>query len=568
MRPVPTLLAVAVAGAAAFILLGNSAEGPARGAGGAEVSPAMAARQRTRAVPVHAAVVVTRDLNRTLEVTGTLKTDEDVQISSRLAGKVAGVHAKEGDRVRQGQLLLRLDDRELRAQLARSRALLASANARLSLARNQATWKDTAAQETYRRARSAVDAAKTRVSQAKLNADLIASETKTNVETAQANVAIAKDRLAVARETTRKQERRAAELLVEQAQAQAAQARVDEQNVAQSLARRRVLFQQDAIAKEEVEEAERQHKSAGARVKIADAAVEAARQQLDLAVEGTRPEEIRIFIGRLLAAERALNLARSEERRAQLAQDDVSAAEAVQEQAEAALRTAEAGLAQKRMSQDDIETARATIEQTAGEIAVLTTQLSDLAIRAPVAGVVSRRLVHAGEMVTAGGHLMDLVSTDAVYLEAQVPELEVHLLRPGARAEVTVDAIAGRTFAGAVREIIPVAQRQSKAFRVRVAVLGRTALPVGGYARAALFVGARPNAMVVPQSAVQSESGEKYVWVIDGSTDLPVARRQAVRVGLSDGRDVEVLDGLQTGQQVVTDPSRALEDGIPLDVVG
>lgn len=577
MRPLAAVIGVVAAGAAGFVILGSSrtAEGPGQSAGGAAGTAVVStaahgeapAGGTAKAVPVHVVSAVSRDLPRTLEVTGSLRTDGDVQISSRLAGKVAAVLVKEGGRVRAGDVLVRLDERELRAQLARARALRASAEARLSLARNQATWKDTAAQESFRRAQAALASARTRVQQAKTTAALVASETKTNVQTAESNLTMAKDRLAVTKEITRKQELRQAELAVEQAQAQAAQARVDEQNVGQTLSRRRLLFQQDAIAKEEVDEAERQHKAALSRVKIAEASVDSARQALDLAKEGSRPEEVRIFIGRMLAAERALKIAQSELQRVPIAEADVAAAEAAEQQAAAALRTAKAALVQSRLSKDEIAGARAAIEQATAEILVLTTQLSDLAIRAPVSGVVSRRLVHTGEMVTPGARLMDLVAADTTYLEAQVPELEIHQVRPGIAADVRVDAMAGRTLRGTVREVIPVADRSSKTFRVRVAVLaGRDTLPVGGFARAVLHVGTKAGAVVVPMTAIMSESGERFVWVVDGKDGKPAARRQAVRIGLDSGTEMELLDGVKTGDRVITDPTPALSDGVPLSL--
>src|SRR5205823_1057704 len=164
-----------------------------------------------QSVPVLAALVTSRDMRQTLDVTGSLKTDEDVQIGTRIAGKVAEVTVKEGDWVQRGHVLVRLDERELRAQLARAQATLESA-----------------------------------------------------------------------------------------------QAKLDSDNARQMFERRQTLFKQDAIAKEEVDNAERQYKSMQAQERVAAAAVAVAEQKLDLAKEGSRAEEIRIGEGQLNAANRAL----------------------------------------------------------------------------------------------------------------------------------------------------------------------------------------------------------------------------------------------------------------------
>ena len=240
-------------------------------------------------IPVRAAVATQRGMTQTLDVTGTLRTDEDVQIGARREGKVVQVTVKEGDRVRRGQLLVRLDDRELRAELARARASLQSGEALLSRARNQATWKDVSAQSEHERALAALRAARTRVQRAETSAKLVESATRTNVETAVSGVKVAQENLAMARESTRKQVMRQAELAVEQAVAQLDQAKVDAANARQVFERRQSLYQQDAIAREEVDEAERRYKGMQANVQVAEGALEIARQKLELAGEGEHP---------------------------------------------------------------------------------------------------------------------------------------------------------------------------------------------------------------------------------------------------------------------------------------
>jgi RND family efflux transporter MFP subunit len=572
MKRIAALIGMVVVAAAGFLILGNSrsAEGPGH-SGGVTTAAAPAANGPNgapQAVAVIAAPVVSRDLRQTLEVTGSLRTDDDVQISSRIAGKVVRVTVKEGDRVSRGHVLVQLDDRELRAQIARAQGTLSSARARLSLARNQATWKDTSARSGHESADAALAAARTRVQQAETNLNLVEHETATRVQDGQAALRVANYRLSIARELTRKQELAQAQLTVNQASAQMDQARVDVENARRMFERRQALYKQDAIAKEEMDESERRFKTSEAAYRVAEAAVSVARQRLELAREGSRPEDVRVAEEGVRTAQLTLDQALADQRnRRQVARDDVEAAKAAEQQAEAALRSARAGLVQSKMSVDEINSARAAIAQAEADIQFYRTQLADLTIRAPVSGVVSTRLVNAGETITVGARLMDLVALDTVFFEAVVPELEVGLLRPGAEARVTVDAMPGQNLRGAVREIIPVADRTSRAFRVRIGVLGaKGALPAGGYARARVHVGNRPGAVAVAKDAVYTEAGDKYVWLISEGESGRVAKRQIIRVGLVDDRFAEVLDGLQPGQQVVAAGSPAIVEGTPISV--
>lgn len=573
MKRIAIIIGMVVVFGAGFKLLGNShsAEGPAKGGSlAAAQAPAKAggAPKGPQAVPVTAAAALKRDMRQMLEVTGSLKTDDDVQIGTRIAGKVVEVTVKEGMRVTRGQVLVRLDDRELRAQIARAKATLASARAKLSLAKNQSTWKDTTAKTDYDRAVANLSAARNRLQQAETNAKITDVDTRKKVETATSGVRVASERLSIAKDVTRKQELRQAELAVDQARAELGQAKVNMENARQVYERRQQLFKQDAIAKEEVDEAERSHKAAQANVQVAEASVAVAQEKVALAKEGSRAEEIRIAEGQLAAAQRALEVALSEERRRDVAAEEVSAAKAAVQQAEAAVESAKAGMVQTRISLDDIESARATTQQALADIEFYNAQLADLTIRAPVSGVVSTRSVNVGEMVTTSSPLMTLVALDTVYFEAQVPELEVGLLKTGAPANVTVDALPGKKFTGAVREIIPVADRNSRAFRVRLAVLGAAGqLPTNSYARAVVDVGAHRGATVVAKEAIQSEAGEKFVWMVDtGEDGKSIARRHEVKVGLVDDHYAEILSGLTPGQQVIVSGSPAIIDGSPISV--
>ncbi len=559
-----------------FILLNNShsAEGPGAGGGAANVAgatggvPRAGAGPPVTAVPVLPARVERRGIQQILEVSGSLKTDDDVEVGSRIEGRVSRVLVREGNRVSAGQLLVQLDGQELQAQISRARAVVASAQARLSLAGNQATWKDATARADFERAEGMVSTARSRLQQAETNQKLIETQTRIAVETAQSGVRVATERLSIARDLTRKQELRQAQLVVEQAQAELSRARVDVSNAKQSLERRQNLFRQDAIAKEEVDEAERRHVGLQAQERVAAAAVSAAQQKLDLAREGSRPEEVRIAEGQLAAAQRNLVQATSDEQRRQVAADEVEAARSAVRQAEAAVAGARAGLVQPRISQDEVAAAGATLLQAKADVQFFQTQIRDLEIRAPVGGVIATRWVNGGEMVTKTTRLMQLVALDKVYLEASVPELDAGMLRPGLTADMSVDARPGLRLSGVVREVIPVADRGSRAFRARISPQGRRGdLPPGGFARARILVGTRRETLSIRKDAINSESGDKFVWLIEsGDGGKLTARRRQVRLGLVDDVYAEILDGLKAGEQVVAAGSPTIVDGSAVEV--
>jgi membrane fusion protein (multidrug efflux system) len=266
----------------------------------------------------------------------------------------------------------------------------------------------------------------------------------------------------------------------------------------------------------------------------------------------------------LRQAEERYRQAQANLARRKISQEDVRTAAASVRQAEAALAQARAGLAQKKLTRDDIENARAAVAQAEADVTYDRRQLQDSRIVSPVAGVVVTRSVNPGEAVGTSDTLLRVVAEGSVYFEGDVPERDLPLLTPGQSVTVTVDALPGRRFRGTLRQLIPVAQEGSRAFRARVLIAdpGRT-LPVGGFARGEVLVSRKRDALVVPREALRGEAGDAFVYLArDGK-----ARRQPVVTGLTDAEHAEIVAGLQAGDPVISRGAASVRDGASVKVV-
>src|SRR5947209_18051871 len=123
--------------------------------------------------------------------------------------------------------------------------------------------------------------------------------------------------------------------------------------------------------------------------------------------------------------------------------------------------------------------------------------------------------------------MLTLFSSDTLYFEATAPESALPYLAPGDAADVTLDALPGKSFPGALREIIPVAQGNDRSVRLRIS-LPRPDMAdavVGGFARATLKGNSRSGVLSVPRAAVVSDEGETAVFLFVAGR----ARRRGVR---------------------------------------
>jgi len=228
-----------------------------------------------------------------------------------------------------------------------------------------------------------------------------------------------------------------------------------------------------------------------------------------------------------------------------------NAAREVFEQRQAA---AQAAAARLDLSNNALRAAEADRAYADAQRRELLIRLARTELRAPVAGIVSRRVARLGAVVVgAGDPLFRIIQDGAVELEADVPETSLAKLRPGQPARI--DTASGvRT--GHVRLVSPEVNRATRLGRVRVAVDGDGPLVIGSFARAGVEV-ARRDGVLAPLSAVLFQPDGAVVQVVrDG---LVETRR--VQVGLRAGSLAEIQDGLRAGEAVVSVSGTFIRDG-------
>jgi membrane fusion protein (multidrug efflux system) len=201
-------------------------------------------------------------------------------------------------------------------------------------------------------------------------------------------------------------------------------------------------------------------------------------------------------------------------------------------------------------------------------------QLSYTEIRSPIAGTVTQRLdlVKVGNTVTPIGGVIESADSslfvvedlDTLMLRVNVPERELAKLSVGQPAELTFDAVPGRTFRGEVALISPSIDPATATFgtRIRVKETGGLLRP-GMFARVAIVYERKPDALQIPRTALLDTDGEPKVFVVkDGK-----AAERAVKLGLSNGGWIEVTEGLKDGEQVIVVGHGAVKPGAAVRVV-
>jgi len=171
-------------------------------------------------------------------------------------------------------------------------------------------------------------------------------------------------------------------------------------------------------------------------------------------------------------------------------------------------------------------------------------------LRAPIAGVVTKRTATIGTMVDLEEPLFEIINTSSLWAEIDVPEREVPRVRVGQRVLLQLDGLGQREFSGTLSYVAPVVDRQTRTAKARAAIRnGDGALRANMYAKARILTEAGASAVLVPRTAVQEAKGVNLVFVRLAEDQFETRR---VKVAHSSGDLIAVNSGLKAGESVVT----------------
>lgn len=209
--------------------------------------------------------------------------------------------------------------------------------------------------------------------------------------------------------------------------------------------------------------------------------------------------------------------------------------------------------------QAQLDLARAQSQQTGARLEELQINLANTRITSPVDGFVGRRNVDPGAWVSQNAPILSVVEISTLRLVANVVEKDLRLVTVGDPARVEVDAYPGETFTGRIARVSPVLDPATRTAAVEVEVPNPSnKLKPGMYARIYLTIEERKNATLAPKNAVVDFEGNRGVWVPTGDN---TAQFVAVKIGLEDAERVEITQGVNVGDRIITAGASSLRGG-------
>ncbi len=359
---------------------------------------------------------------------------EEVSVNTETGGRVAEVLAGEGDLVQEGEVVIRLDDALLQAQIAQAEAAVETTQAALAQVSAGVPQAEIhQAEALLAQAEVARDGALQAVGDAQAARD--------NPQELEARMDGARTQLAIA------------ELNVEQAIANMRAAEIQQAYFPRAYAELEEGFDIE-IEVPGLPFVIRRH------INVGEAILSEIRRQGNLV-----NQEAWMAWEALYAAEAARDGARQNLNNLLAMRDNPLEADALVHAAQAQYEISEANVAVAQAqldaliagaTEEEISVAQAQVGQAEAALATLQVQLDKMTLRAPRMGIVLERMVNVGEIAPPNFSLLTIADLDQVTLTVYVPETEIGLVKVGQDGEIRVDSFPERTFGG---EVVHIASR-------------------------------------------------------------------------------------------------------------
>jgi len=496
---------------------------------------------------INTAVAERGTVTASVSATGILQPLTTVELKSNVGGQVVELAVDEGDQVSPGQLIARIDPTDTLTAYEQSQADLASAQSKVDQARNQRSMQRTQNYAQIEAAKQALEAARARLRQAEEQARIQPKLTGASISQARAGLASAEANLKQTKTALVPQKLSSAQAAYDQAVA-------SYDNAEKDLARQKALFDKGYVSTSVVDASEE-------RFDVAKAQLASARKKLDTVKDETE-QDLSTAQARLDQARAELENAEANKAQVSIKEQDLASAKAAVKQAEATLRSAKASVIEDTIRAGDIVQARSQVQRSQAALRNSKTQLGYTTVVAPRAGIVTKKYVEAGSIVTAGRSsfsgtgsgvaIVDIADVSRMFALVSVDETDIASIEVDQQVDVTVEAYPDEIFEGKVTKIAPQSVTEQSVTTIPVTVeidLPDQRLKPGMNVTCDFITGRVTDAIMVPGEAVtEGEDGKSTVTILDG--EKQIVRR--VEVGLIGKDYTEIKSGLKEGAKVVT----------------
>ena len=501
-----------------------------------------------------------------------------VEVKSKVGGRVLKLLVDEGAIVHTGQPLATIDPQEVNSQVAALQAQLAGANARLAAARKNQTFQKSQTVTGIDQYKQNLESARARYRSAEAESNIQPEMTKQSIAIAQANLDAANSALNAQLDSLKLMADSTHPQAVVNAQSEYDRAKAQNANAIRNVKRQRDLLADGYVSQQALDTAETDQL-------VAEATLREAKQKLDR-IEATNQLEEANAKSQIASARSNVQQMQAAFQQAKAAtlpqtkQNDLQNARAAVTQAQAQLTAARSGKTQDAIRGDDATAAQAEVRQIQNQLNEVIVHQNDTTIVASMNGVVTKRYVEQGELITSaigsfssGTAIFQVSDLATMLVKINVNEVDINKTKVGLPVDVKIDSAKGVTFPGHVRKVSPSAMAGANdqagantsrgqnviKFAVEVQIdRSDPRLKPGMSARCAVIVSRHKNVLRLPTDCVTGtgDTGKSQLVTAASKNGKPVetATPRDVKIGLRGDDFIEIVSGLKEGDKARANP--------------
>lgn len=219
---------------------------------------------------------------------------------------------------------------------------------------------------------------------------------------------------------------------------------------------------------------------------------------------------------------------------------------------------------QEIIAQSRYDSVKAEVESLEADLATAELQLKRCFIKSSIAGIVNELPAKKGLYLAVGDPVATVLDIERLKVIVGIPESDVDAVRKIDRFEITIEALGNKEITGTKYYLAIAPESLAQVYRLELEVENKLEeiLP-GMFARVEIIKQEFPDALAIPLYAVISRDKKHYVYVEENN----VAKLQEVKLGILDGWQIQIIEGLKPGGKVIVVGQRSVDEGQRLNVV-
>jgi RND family efflux transporter MFP subunit len=215
-------------------------------------------------------------------------------------------------------------------------------------------------------------------------------------------------------------------------------------------------------------------------------------------------------------------------------------------------------------TEQELDNAKTNYEVAVNSLEQAEKQLTYTKILAPINGIITQKLSEVGAYLNSGSAIGYIVNISKLKVKINVSESSVYLLKIGNYVEITSDVYAGITFNGKISYIGPKGD-ESHNYPVEVEIENNSKYPLkaGTFVNVNIVISSSGNKLFIPREALQGSIKDAQIYVAENN----IAKLKKIVIGSQNNDYLEVLSGLNEGEQVITSGQVNLSDNKPIKII-